>query len=68
MPAVPWRQHFFPTRSTFHSIHPPEEAGMISAWALCVTVVAWGSALAGLVLVADMIRTDLRCRRVERPR
>ena len=39
---------------------------MISAWALCVTVLAWGSATAGLLLVADMINTDLRCRRAER--
>ncbi len=39
---------------------------MISAWALCITTLAWGSALAGLVLVADMIKTDLRCRRAER--
>ena len=39
---------------------------MISAWALCVTVLSWGSATAGLLLVADMINTDLRCRRAER--
>ena len=39
---------------------------MISAWALCVTVLSWGSATAGLLLVADMINTDVRCRRAER--
>jgi hypothetical protein len=39
---------------------------MISAWALCVTVLSWGSATAGLLLVADMINTDLRCRRTDR--
>jgi hypothetical protein len=62
------RQHIFPNRSTFSFDPSSGEAGMISAWALCITVVAWGSALAGLILVADMIRTDLRCRRVERQR
>ncbi len=36
---------------------------MMSNWLLAI---AWGSALASLYLIADMVMTDLACRRAER--
>ena len=36
---------------------------MMSAWLL---VVAWGAGIASFLLVADMIRTDMTCRKAER--
>lgn len=36
---------------------------MMNAWLMTI---AWGAGLASLFLVADMIRTDLACRRAER--
>jgi len=36
---------------------------MMSAWLL---VVAWGAGIASFLLVADMIKTDMSCRRAER--
>ena len=35
----------------------------MNAWLL---VVAWGSGIASLLLVVDMIKTDFSCRRAER--
>ncbi len=35
----------------------------MDGWLLAV---AWGAGVAGLLLVADMIKTDLACRRLER--
>jgi len=60
--AVSWGEHIFPTRSTFHS---SDLLGirMMSNWLLAV---AWGSALASLYLIADMVMTDFACRRAER--
>lgn len=36
---------------------------MMTAWLM---VVAWGAGIASLFLVADMIWTDVTCRRAER--
>ena len=36
---------------------------MISIWLLAI---AWGACLASLFLIADMIRTDIVCRKAER--
>lgn len=36
---------------------------MMTAWLMTV---AWGAGVASFLLVADMIRTDLACRRAER--
>lgn len=32
----------------------------------CLMVVAWGAGIASFLLVADMIMTDMTCRRAER--
>ena len=55
-------QHLSPSRSTFHSIALPVEADMMDA----LMIVAWGSGIASLLLVADMIKTDMSCRKAER--
>jgi hypothetical protein len=53
----------FATRSTFHSIHSTLELRMINEWLLAI---AWGAGLASLFLTADMIKTDIACRKAER--
>ena len=55
-------QHLSPIGSTFHSIALPLEADMLDA----LMFVAWGAGVASFLLVADMIKTDLICRRAER--
>lgn len=56
-------QHLFPISSTFRPSDLPVEAGVMDA---CLMIIAWGAGLASLFLVADMIKTDLTCRKADR--
>jgi hypothetical protein len=56
------RRTFSDGRSTFIRVTPLGERAMDAV----LLIVAWGAGLASLFLVADMIMTDISCRRAER--